>query len=173
LLFEVILTSVAPASCALDLLRSTRTSRTAAELVAARRNHQPGEHMNQHRVFTGEDARSCVPNEGTRRDRRFGSTRFSVNRYGDSAGRQLRDHHGRVQFSYNCNDGRSPTNSPASPGRFSPEVRPASRGLLQMPRDKGSFRSTKGIPAAAAPLRHHRSPHWASERRWLRGDGFT
>jgi hypothetical protein len=25
----------------------------------------------------------------------------------------------------------------------------------------------------ATPLRHHRSPPWASERRWLRGDGFT
>jgi transposase len=70
-----------------------------------------------------------------------------------------------------CWRSRSPTNSPASPGRFSPEVRPTSRGLLQMPRDKGSLRSTKGIPAT--PLRHHRSPHWASERRWLRGDGFT
>jgi hypothetical protein len=22
------------------------------------------------------------------------------------------------------------------------------------------------------PLRHRRSPEWASERRWLRGDGF-
>jgi len=28
---------------------------------------------------------------------------------------------------------------------------------------------TKGI--VAAPRRHRRSPHWASERRWLRGDG--
>ncbi len=56
-------------------------------------------------------------------------------------------------------------------GSSRPEVRPTSRGLLQMPRDKGSLRSTKGIPAI--PLRHHRSPHWASERRWLRGDGFT
>jgi transposase len=70
-----------------------------------------------------------------------------------------------------CWRSRSPTNSHASPGRFSPEVKPTSRGLLQMPRDKGSLRSTKGIPAT--PLRHHRSPHWASERRWLRGDGFT
>jgi transposase len=71
----------------------------------------------------------------------------------------------------NMRRSRSPTNSPASPGRFSPEVRPTSRGLLHMPRHKGSLRSTKGIPAT--PLRHHRSPHWASERRWLRGDGFT
>jgi transposase len=70
-----------------------------------------------------------------------------------------------------CWQSRSPTNSPASPGRCSPEVRPTSRGLLQMPRDEGSLRSTKGIPAT--PLSHHRSPHWASERRWLRGDGFT
>jgi hypothetical protein len=53
--------------------------------------------------------------------------------------------------------------SPASSGRFSPEVRPTSRGLRQMPRDKGSLRSSKGIPA---PPRHHRSPHWA---RLLRG----
>ena len=49
--------------------------------------------------------------------------------------------------------------------------RPISRGSLQMPRDKGSLRSTKGMPAT--PLRHRRSPHGASERRWLRGDGFT
>jgi hypothetical protein len=35
----------------------------------------------------------------------------------------------------------------------------------------GPLRSTKGMPAT--PLRHRRSPHWASERRWLRGDGFT
>jgi hypothetical protein len=42
------------------------------------------------------------------------------------------------------------------------KVRPTSRGLLQMPRDKGQ-----------GDTRHHRSPHWASERRWLRGDGFT
>jgi len=30
---------------------------------------------------------------------------------------------------------------------------------------------TKGI--VAAPRRHRRSPHWASERRWLRGDGAS
>jgi len=30
---------------------------------------------------------------------------------------------------------------------------------------------TKGI--VAAPRRHRRSPHWASERRWLRGDGSS
>jgi hypothetical protein len=36
--------------------------------------------------------------------------------------------------------------------------------------DRGSLRSTKGMPAT--PLRHHRSPGGASER-WLQGDGFT
>ena len=43
-----------------------------------------------------------------------------------------------------------------------------------MPRDNGSLRFTKGM--TATPLRHHRSPiltDRASERRWLRGDGFT
>jgi hypothetical protein len=40
-----------------------------------------------------------------------------------------------------------------------------------MQHDKGSLRFTKGIPAT--PLRHHRSPPRVSERRWLRGDGFT
>jgi hypothetical protein len=34
-----------------------------------------------------------------------------------------------------------------------------------------SLRFTKGMDAL--PLRHHRSPVLASERRWLRGDGFT
>jgi hypothetical protein len=43
--------------------------------------------------------------------------------------------------------------------------------MPQMPRDQGSLRSTKGMPAT--PLRHHRSPQRVSERRWLRGDGFT
>ena len=70
-----------------------------------------------------------------------------------------------------CWRSRSPTSSPASPGRFSRAVAAISRGSLQMPRDKGSLRSTKGMPAT--PLRHHRSPPGASERRWLRGDGFT
>jgi hypothetical protein len=41
----------------------------------------------------------------------------------------------------------------------------------QMPPDKSSLRSTKGMPAT--PLRYHRSPRGVSERRWLRGDGFT
>src|SRR5260370_2194956 len=101
-------TSVAPASCALikgDLLRSTRTSSDAGELVQLAAITNRASTRTNHRDFTGEDARCSVPNEGTRRDRRFGSTRFSVNRYGDSAGRQLRDHHGRGQFSYNRNDG--------------------------------------------------------------------
>jgi hypothetical protein len=40
-----------------------------------------------------------------------------------------------------------------------------------MQHDKGSLRFTEEMPAT--PLRHHHSPHWASERRWLRGDGFT
>jgi len=40
-----------------------------------------------------------------------------------------------------------------------------------MQHDKGSLRFTKEMPAT--PLRHHHSPQWASERRWLRGDGFT
>ncbi|SHI05238.1 hypothetical protein SAMN05443248_7769 [Bradyrhizobium erythrophlei] len=40
-----------------------------------------------------------------------------------------------------------------------------------MPHDKGPLRFTKEMPAT--PLRHHHSPHGASERRWLRGDGFT
>ena len=30
---------------------------------------------------------------------------------------------------------------------------------------------TKGIVAASR--RHRRSPHWATERRWLRGDGSS
>src|SRR6266498_181287 len=66
---------------------------------------------------------------------------------------------------------RSPTSSPASPGRFSRAVAPISRGSPPMQHDKGSLRSTKGMPAT--PLRPHRSPAVMSERRWLRGDGFT
>jgi hypothetical protein len=37
--------------------------------------------------------------------------------------------------------------------------------------DKTLLKSTKGM--SATPLRYRRSPHRASERRWLRGDGFT
>jgi hypothetical protein len=43
-----------------------------------------------------------------------------------------------------------------------------------MPRETDSLRFTKRMDAT--PLRHHRSPilsDRASERRWLRGDGFT
>ena len=69
-----------------------------------------------------------------------------------------------------CWRSRSPTSSPASPGRFSRAVAPINRGS-PMQHDKGSLRFTKEMPAT--PLRHHHSPHWASERRWLRGDGFT
>src|SRR6266705_6480925 len=69
-----------------------------------------------------------------------------------------------------CWRSRSPTSSPASPGPFSPEAAPISRGPPPMPCDKGSLGSTKGIPAT--PLRPHRSPAVVSERRWLRGDGF-
>ena len=70
-----------------------------------------------------------------------------------------------------CWRSRSPTSSPASPGRFSRAVAVISPGSLQMSRNKGSLRSTKGMPAT--PLRYHRSPPGVSERRWLRGDGFT
>jgi hypothetical protein len=59
--------------------------------------------------------------------------------------------------------------SPASSGRFSPEVRPTSRGLRQMPRDKGSLRSSKGIPAPPPPPslaslgeRAKVAPRWSS-----------
>src|ERR1700682_917591 len=69
-----------------------------------------------------------------------------------------------------CWRSRSPTSSPASPGRFSRAVAPINRGS-PMQHDKGWLRFTKEMPAP--PLRHHHSPHWASERRWLRGDGFT
>jgi transposase len=58
---------------------------------------------------------------------------------------------------------RSPTSSPASPGRCSPAVKPISRGLAQMPSDKSALRSTKGTPAT--PLHHRHSPHAARERR--------
>lgn len=37
--------------------------------------------------------------------------------------------------------------------------------------DKALLRSTKGM--SATPLRYRRSPHRASERRWLRGDGSS
>jgi transposase len=71
-----------------------------------------------------------------------------------------------------CWRSRSPTSLPASPGRFSPAVAPISQEWSpQMPPDKGSLRPTKGMPAT--PLRHHRSPRGVSERRRLRGDGFT
>ena len=40
-----------------------------------------------------------------------------------------------------------------------------------MPRDMNSLGFTKGMDAT--PLRPHRSPLLVSERRWLRGDGFT
>jgi hypothetical protein len=43
-----------------------------------------------------------------------------------------------------------------------------------MPLEIASLRFTKGMDAL--PLRHRRSPilsDRASERRWLRGDGFT
>ena len=40
-----------------------------------------------------------------------------------------------------------------------------------MPREIGSLGFTKGMDAT--PLRPHRSPLLVSERRWLRGDGFT
>ena len=46
--------------------------------------------------------------------------------------------------------------------------------LSPMPPNIRSLGFTKGIDAL--PLRHPRSPilwDWASERRWLRGDGFT
>ena len=70
-----------------------------------------------------------------------------------------------------CWRSRSPTSSPASFGRFSRAVAPISRRSSPMSRDIGSLRFTKGMPAV--PLRHPRSPPRASERRWLRGDGFT
>src|SRR6202022_2514906 len=69
-----------------------------------------------------------------------------------------------------CWRSRAPTSSPASPGRFSRAVAPINRGS-PMQHDKGSLRFTKEMPAT--PLRHHPSPAGASERRWLRGDGFT
>ena len=48
----------------------------------------------------------------------------------------------------------------------------SSRGSPSMPLEKSSLRFTKGMDAT--PLRHRRSPSCeASERRWLRGDGFT
>jgi hypothetical protein len=40
-----------------------------------------------------------------------------------------------------------------------------------MPRDMNSLGFTKGMDAT--PLRPHRSQLLVSERRWLRGDGFT
>jgi hypothetical protein len=45
------------------------------------------------------------PTKALEGDWRFGNTRFSVNRYGDSGGCQLREHHGRGQFGYNRNCG--------------------------------------------------------------------
>src|SRR5207302_11499177 len=69
-----------------------------------------------------------------------------------------------------CWRSRSPTSLPASPGRFSPAVEPTSQGASPMS-DEDPLRFTKGMPAI--PLRHRRSPRWVSERRWLRGDGFT
>jgi hypothetical protein len=56
-------------------------------------------------------------------------------------------------------------------GRFSRAVAPISRGSSPMSRDTRSLRFTEGM--SAIPLRHPRSPPRASERRWLRGDGFT
>ena len=37
--------------------------------------------------------------------------------------------------------------------------------------EMNTLRFTKGM--AAAPCRPRRSPDWASERRWLRGDGSS
>jgi transposase len=45
------------------------------------------------------------------------------------------------------------------------------QGSSPMSRDTRSLRFTEGM--SAIPLRHPRSPPRASERRWLRGDGFT
>ena len=73
-----------------------------------------------------------------------------------------------------CWRSRSPTSSPASPGPCLPEVATTSRGSQSMPLEIGSLRFTKRMDAT--PLRHRRSPilsDRASERRWLRGDGFT
>ena len=56
-------------------------------------------------------------------------------------------------------------------GRARARARPISRGLHPMPRDMSSLGFTKGMDAT--PLRPHRSPLLVSERRWLRGDGFT
>ena len=69
---------------------------------------------------------------------------------------------------------RSPTSSRASPGPCSPAAATTNHGAPPMPHEICSLRFTKGMDAL--PLRHPCSPillDWVSERRWLRGNGFT
>jgi hypothetical protein len=71
-----------------------------------------------------------------------------------SARRRSRHRSGSIAT---CWQSRSPTSSPASPGRFSRAVAPISRGSSPMPRDTGSLRSTKGMASRDRSHTKHRN----------------
>jgi len=82
---------------------------SCSRICVGHRDRQPGERVNKPSYvqlsIIRDDARGfrrIAINEGNGDDWRFGNIRFSVNCYGYSDDRQLRDHHRRGQYGYGC-----------------------------------------------------------------------